>query len=87
MSVSKQEAEFLKCILAKHLDDFVEEMVREDTTGKAMDNMKANREAGLELMSKVEETIRRAARAGNTTYFTNSWPRAILVLSSHPINA
>jgi len=37
-----------------------------------MDNMKANREAGLELMSKVEETIRRAARAGNTTYFTNS---------------
>ena len=70
MSVSKQEAEFLKCILAKHLDDFVEEMVREDTTGKAMDNMKANREAGLELMSKVEETIRRAARAGNTTYFT-----------------
>ena len=72
MSVSKQEAEFLKCILAKHLDDFVEEMVREDTTGKAMDNMKANREAGLELMSKVEETIRRAARAGTTTYFTNS---------------
>ena len=70
MSVSKQEAEFLKCILAKHLDDFVESMVREDTTGKAMDNMKANREAGLELMSKVEETIRRAARAGNTTYLT-----------------
>ena len=72
MSVSKQEAEFLKCILAKHLDDFVESMVREDKTGKAMDNMKANREAGLELMSKVEETIGRAARAGNTTYFTNS---------------
>ena len=87
MSVSKQEAEFLKCILAKHLDDFVEEMVREDTTGKAMDNMKANREAGLELMSKVEDTIRRAARAGNTTYFTNSWSRAIIILSSHPINA
>ena len=72
MSVSKQEAEFLKCILAKHLDDFVEELVREDKTGKAMDTMKANREAGLELMSKVEETIRRAARAGNTTYFTKS---------------
>ena len=70
MSVSKQEAEFLKCILAKHLDDYVEELVREDKTGNAMDNMKANREAGLELMSKVEETIRRAARAGNTTYFT-----------------
>ena len=72
MSVSKQEAEFLKCILAKHLDDYVEELVREDKTGNAMDNMKANREAGLELMSKVEETIRRAARAGNTTYFTKS---------------
>jgi len=72
MSVTKQEAEFLKSILAKHLDDFVEELVREDKTGNAMDNMKANREAGLELMSKVEETIRRAARAGNDTYFTKS---------------
>ena len=72
MSVSKQEAEFLKCILAKHLDDFVEELVREDKTGNAMDTMKANREAGLELMSKVEETIRRAARAGTDAYFTNS---------------
>ena len=70
MSVSKQEAEFLKCILAKHLDDYVEELVKADKTGNVMDNMKANREAGLELMSKVEETIRRAARAGNTTYFT-----------------
>ena len=76
MSVSKQEAEFLKCILAKHLDDYVEELVREDKTGNAMDNMKANREAGLELMSKVEETIRRAARAGNTTYFTKSCYRS-----------
>ena len=72
MSVSKQEAEFLKCILAKHLDDYVEELVKADKTGNVMDNMKANREAGLELMSKVEETIRRAARAGNTTYFTKS---------------
>ena len=72
MSVTKQEAEFLKSILAAHLDDFVERLVREDKTGNAMDNMKANREAGLELISKVEETIRRAARAGNTTYFTKS---------------
>ena len=72
MSVSKQEAEFLKCILAKHLDDYVEELVREDKPGNAMDNMTANREAGLELMSKVEDTIRRAARAGNDTYFTKS---------------
>ena len=46
--------------------------MREDKTGNAMDNMKANREAGLELMSKVEDTIRRAARAGNDTYFTKS---------------
>ena len=72
MSVTKQEAQFLKSILAKHLDDYVEELVREDKTGNAMDNMKANREAGLELMSKVEDTIRRAARAGNDTYFTKS---------------
>ena len=72
MSVSKQEAEFLKCILAKHLDDFVEELVREDRSGNVVATLIANREAGLELMSKVEETIRRAARAGNTTYFTNS---------------
>ena len=72
MSVTKQEAEFLKSILAKHLDDYVEELVREDKTGNAMDNMKANREAGLELMSKVEDSIRRAARAGNDTYFTKS---------------
>ena len=72
MSVTKQEANFLKDILAKHLDDYVEELVREDKTGNAMDNMKANREAGLELMSKDEETIRRAARAGNDTYFTKS---------------
>ena len=31
-----------------------------------------NRQAGLDLISKVEETIRRAARAGNETYFTKS---------------
>ena len=30
MSVTKQEANFLKDILAKHLDDYVEEMVKED---------------------------------------------------------
>ena len=72
MSVSKQEAEFLKSILAKHLDDYVEELVREDKTEKAMQHMQENRQAGLDLISKVEETIRRAARAGHETYFTNS---------------
>ena len=72
MSVTKQEAEFLKSILAKHLDDYVEELVREDKTEKAMQHMQENRQAGLDLISKVENTIRRAARAGNSTYFTNS---------------
>ena len=72
MSVSKQEAEFLKCILAKHLDDYVEELFREDKTDNAMKHMQENRQAGLDLISKVEETIRRAARAGNDTYFTKS---------------
>ena len=72
MSVTKQEAQFLKSILAKHLDDYVEELVREDKTEKAMQHMQENRLAGLDLISKVEETIRRAARAGNETYFTNS---------------
>ena len=72
MSVTKQEAQFLKSILAKHLDDYVEELVREDKTDHAMQHMQENRQAGLDLISKVEETIRRAARAGNTTYFTNS---------------
>ena len=72
MSVTKQEAQFLKGILAKHLDDYVEELVREDKTENAMQNMQKNRQAGLDLISKVEDTIRRAARAGNSTYFTNS---------------
>ena len=70
MSVTKQEAQFLKSILAKHLDDYVEELVREDKTDSAMKHMQENRQAGLDLISKVEETIRRAAKAGNSTYFT-----------------
>ena len=72
MSVTKQEAQFLKSILAAHLDDYVEELVREDKTENAMKHMQENRQAGLDLISKVEETIRRAARAGNDTYFTKS---------------
>ncbi len=72
MSVTKQEAQFLKGILAKHLDDYVEELVRGDKPDQAMKHMQENRQAGLDLISKVEDTIRRAARAGNSTYFTNS---------------
>ena len=71
MSVTKQEAEFLKSILAAHLDDYVEKLVREDKD-KPLEKMLKNRQVGLDLISKVEETIRRAARAGNSTYFTNS---------------
>ena len=72
MSVTMQEAKFLKSILAKHLNDHIEDLVREDKTEKAMQHMQENRQAGLDLISKVEDTIRRAARAGNSTYFTNS---------------
>ena len=71
MSVTKQEAEFLKSILAAHLDDYVEKLVREDKD-KPLEKMLKNRQVGLDLISKVEETIRRAARAGNETYFTKS---------------
>ena len=80
MSVTKQEAQFLKGILAKHLDDYVEELVRGDKPDQAMKHMQENRQAGLDLISKVEDTIRRAARAGNSTYFTNSWLRATIFL-------
>ena len=69
MSVTKQEANFLKDILAAHLDDYVEKLVREDKD-KPLEKMLKNRQVGLDLISKVEETIRRAARAGNSTYFT-----------------
>ena len=71
MSVSKQEAQFLKSILAAHLDDYVEKLVREDKD-KPLEKMLKNRQVGLDLISKVEETIRRAAKAGNSTYFTKS---------------
>ena len=71
MSVTKQEAQFLKSILAAHLDDYVEKLVREDKD-KPLEKMLKNRQVGLDLISKVEETIRRAARAGNESYFTKS---------------
>ena len=69
MSVTKQEAQFLKSILAAHLDDYVEKLVREDKD-KPLEKMLKNRQVGLDLITKVEETIRRAAKAGNSTYFT-----------------
>ena len=69
MSVTKQEAQFLKSILAAHLDDYVEKLVREDKD-KPLEKMLKNRQVGLDLISKVEEIIRRAAKAGNSTYFT-----------------
>ena len=69
MSVTKQEAQFLKSILAAHLDDYVEKLVREDKD-KPLEKMLKNRQVGLDLISKVEETIRRAAKACNSTYFT-----------------
>ncbi len=72
MSVTKQEAVFLKSILAKHLDDFVEEMVREDKDrDKVMDHMKEARQAGVSLLEKAGEVNRRASRAGEHPYFTN----------------
>mgnify|MGYP003323052168 FL=1 len=72
MSVSKQEAEFLKCILAKHLDDYVEGLVREDNNrDKVMDHMMQNRDIGKSLIEKASEVKRRATRKSDTPYFTN----------------
>ena len=69
MSVSKQEAEFLKSMLAKHLDDYVEGLVREDKTDKVMLHMQQQRQTGIDLINKTEEIIRRAARTENSTFF------------------
>lgn len=69
MSVSKQEAEFLKSILVKHLDDYVESLVREDKTEDPMKHMQENRQTGLELMNKTAELIRRASRSESSTFF------------------
>ena len=70
MSVTKQEANFLKDILAKHLDDYVEEMVKEDRD-KVMDHMMQNRDIGKSLIEKASEVKRRATRKSDTPYFTN----------------
>ncbi len=72
MSVTKQEANFLKDILAKHLDDYVEGLVREDKNrDKVMDHMMENRDIGKSLIEKVSEVKRRATRKSDTPYFTN----------------
>ena len=68
MSVSKQEAQFLKSILAAHLDDYVEKLVREDKD-KPLEKMLKNRQVGLDLINKTAEIIRRAARTENSTFF------------------
>ena len=72
MSVTKQETNFLKDILAKHLDDYVEGLVREDNNkDKVMDHMLENRDIGKSLIEKASEVKRRATRKSDTPYFTN----------------
>ena len=72
MSVTKQEANFLKDILAKHLDDYVEGLVREDNNkDKVMDHMLENRDFGKSLIEKASEVKRRATKKSDTPYFTN----------------
>mgnify|MGYP001170237386 CR=1 FL=1 len=72
MSVTKQEAVLIKGILAKHLDDYVEELTKEDKNNTDMvKNMKENRDTGKSLMDKASEVHRRASRKSDTPYFTN----------------
>ena len=62
----------LKDILAKHLDDYVEGLVREDNNrDKVMDHMMQNRDIGKSLIEKASEVKRRATRKSDTPYFTN----------------
>ena len=70
MSVTKQEANFLKDILAKHLDDYVEELVREDKD-KPLQKMMENRDIGKSLIEKASEVKRRDTKRSDTPYFTN----------------
>ena len=69
MSVTKQEANFLKDILAKHLDDYVEELVREDKD-KPLQKMMENRDIGKSLIEKAAAVKLRATRRSDTPYFT-----------------
>ena len=70
MSVTKQEANFLKDILAKHLDDYVEELVRADKD-KPLEIMMKNRDIGKSLIEKASEVKSRATKRSDTPYFTN----------------
>tara|TARA_B100001996_G_scaffold157242_1_gene119810 strand:- start:5001 stop:5222 length:222 start_codon:yes stop_codon:yes gene_type:complete len=71
MSVTRQEAMFLKSILVKHLDDYVEELAKEEKEGeKMMKHMLENREAGKELLEKTSDVIRRSSRQSNDPYFS-----------------
>ena len=56
-------------MLAKHLDDYVEGLVREDKTDKVMLHMQQQRQTGIDLINKTAEIIRRAARTENSTFF------------------
>ena len=71
MSVTKQEANFLKEILAKHLDDYVEELVREEKNNTDMvKHMMQNRDTGKSLIEKAAAVKLRATRRSDTPYFT-----------------
>ena len=65
MSVTKQEANFLKDILAKHLDDYVEEMVKEDKDN-AMQHKMENRDIGKSLIENAAAVKLRATRRSDT---------------------
>ena len=69
MSVTKQEANFLKEILAKHLDDYVEEIAKEDKDN-VMQHMMENRDIGKSLIEKAAAVKLRATRRSDTPYFT-----------------
>ena len=77
MSVTKQEANFLKDILAKHLDDYVEELVRADKD-KPLEIMMKNRDIGKSLIEKASEVKRRATKKSDTPYFTN-WETCAII--------
>ena len=66
MAISQQEAFFLEEILSKHLDDYVEELTRDKFSNPDSDQTKVyhfyrtHRDAGISLLDKAKETIRRS---------------------------
>jgi len=72
MAISQQEAFFLEEILSKHLDDYVEELTRDKFSNPDSDQTKVyhfyrtHREAGVSLLSKAKETIRRSTSLSGT---------------------